>query len=97
MALRNGHPDSRRATKPRSKGRSHSSDPVRDVAETMISRAEAGIEAAQDVGEAYLKQGRETLEGVGGRVVNYIHDRPLHALAIAAGAGAMLAFFIRRR
>jgi ElaB/YqjD/DUF883 family membrane-anchored ribosome-binding protein len=70
---------------------------VREVTDAVVSRVGKGIESAQQSAEAYLSQGKETVEGVSSRVVEYIHARPLQALAIAAGAGALMALFVRRR
>lgn len=95
MPTRNG-----RSTKSTGRSRikdSSTGDHVREATDAVVSRFEKGIESAQQSAEAYLSQGKETIEGVSTRVVDYIQARPLQALAIAAGAGALLALLMRRR
>ena len=97
MPLRNGH--NRKSTaqaKSRHRGKT-TGEQVREVADTVLARAEEGIHSAQQSTEACLMQGRKKLEGVGDDIAHYVQASPIRALAIAAGAGAALMLFLRRR
>lgn len=95
MPTRNGR--SARTTSRSRLKESTAGDHVREATDAVVSRVEKGIESAQQSAEAYFSQGKEAVEGMSGRVIEYIQARPLQSLAIAAGTGALLALFMRRR
>lgn len=63
-------------------GRNHATDAVSKGTEKASELLDAGKEKAKEFGE---------------RGLSLIQDRPLTSLAVAAGAGALLAFLLRRR
>jgi ElaB/YqjD/DUF883 family membrane-anchored ribosome-binding protein len=93
MPTRNG----RSAKASHSRVKETAGDHVREATDAVVSRVEKGIESAQQTAEAYLAQGRGAVEGMSERVVEYIQARPLQALALAAGAGALMALLMRKR
>lgn len=95
MPTRNGRSGS---TKSRVRDKhSSAADQIRDAADAVVSRTEKSVTMAQDAAEAYIAQGREVIEDAGSRVFDFVRNRPLQALALAAGAGALVALLARRR
>jgi ElaB/YqjD/DUF883 family membrane-anchored ribosome-binding protein len=95
MPTRNGHHGS---TKSRVRTKQASAaDQIRDAADAVVSRTEESVAMAQEAAEAYIAQGREVMEDAGSRVFEFVRNRPLQALALAAGAGALVALLARRR
>ncbi len=74
--------------------------PRRTASENIASIKESVSELAQvereRLREAY-EHGKERVHGVQVRFEDYVRQRPLRSLAIAAGAGALLGFLLRRR
>jgi ElaB/YqjD/DUF883 family membrane-anchored ribosome-binding protein len=95
MPTRNGHHGS---TKSRGRSKQASAgDQLRSAADAVVSSTEKGVEMVQESAEAYIAQGREVIADAGGRVLDFVRNRPLQALALAAGAGALFALIARRR
>lgn len=95
MPIRNGRQSS---AKSRTRTKlANTEEQLRGAADAVISQTEKGISQAQEAAEACMLQGREALENAGGRVFDFVRNRPIQALAIAAGAGALVALLTRRR
>jgi ElaB/YqjD/DUF883 family membrane-anchored ribosome-binding protein len=94
MPTRNGR---RSTAKSHTRTKLASTEQLRGAADAVISQTEKGFSQAQEAAEACMLQGREALENAGGRVFDFVRNRPIQALAIAVGAGALVALLTRRR
>ena len=77
---------------------------ARAVKEDLLELGRAGKEVARDkMGDAkhiaveYYDEGKKTATEVEDRVEKYIREKPLQTVAIAAGAGMLLGFLLKRR
>lgn len=64
--------------------------------ETGKDRAQEYLETGRERAQEYYEMGRERAMEYEQQVENYIREKPLQSVLIAAGVGAVLGFLLRR-
>ena len=72
-------------------------DEIKHLGETGKEAAIAGKEFAVDRVRTARDKATNKAQSMEERVIDYIHDEPLKAMAIAAGVGAVASMWLRRR
>lgn len=67
------------------------------LVETLSRTARHSVDGASNEAEARIGEVTEWAEGQYASVVDYIHEKPLQSVAIAAGVGALLGQILLRR
>lgn len=75
----------------------HLRESAHDTWDRTRDRVRDGGQAVRDRVEALLTEQRAKLDQRSRRVREFVHDRPMGSLAVAAGAGALLALLLRRK
>ena len=71
-----------------------------DVAELGRLTREASREklaTAREVGSDWVEKGRDKAKAAEDSVVNYVHEKPVKSVLLAAGAGVLIGFLLRHR
>lgn len=70
---------------------------LRELGRLTKDAAKEKLGEARQVASDYYEQGRERVGELEQQVEGYVRQRPMTAILIAAGAGALLGFLLSRR
>jgi ElaB/YqjD/DUF883 family membrane-anchored ribosome-binding protein len=72
-------------------------DDLRDLGRLTRDTAQEKLEEAREAAGQYLEEGRKRAGEIEDQIEKYVREKPLQAVLMAAGAGMLLGFLLRRR